>query len=116
MPVMVIGQPASTPSLLHMARRDVPILTRPERATLAGAHGRVQVDEEGEDVHGEDEGDEPLEDGGRVEVVREVAGDEGDGEDDFDDNEGELNEEGEAEDAVFAVVWRGRRVLAAFQG
>lgn len=36
---------------------------------LLGAHSRDQVDEEGEDVEGEDEGDGPFENRGRVEIL-----------------------------------------------
>lgn len=36
---------------------------------ILGAHGRNEVDEEREDVEGEDEGDGPFEDGGRVGIV-----------------------------------------------
>ena len=36
---------------------------------LLGAHSWDQIDEEGEDVEGEDEGDGPFEDGGCVEIV-----------------------------------------------
>lgn len=54
---------------------------------VARGHGRVQVDEEGEDVKGENEGDDPLEDGGLVVALLEVGGDEGDGEEQLDDDE-----------------------------
>lgn len=36
---------------------------------VLGAHSRDKVDEEGEDVEGEDEGDGPFEDGGRIEII-----------------------------------------------
>jgi len=36
---------------------------------VLGADGRDEVHEEGEDVEGEDEGDDPFEDGGGVEVL-----------------------------------------------
>lgn len=36
---------------------------------VLGAHSRNEIDEEGEDVEGEDEGDGPFEDGSRVEIV-----------------------------------------------
>ena len=71
-----------------------------------GADGGQEVDDEGEDVECEDEGDDPLEDGGDVFVVAPVGGDEDDGEDEFDDDEGELDVEGDFEDAVLAVVCR----------
>lgn len=63
---------------------------------MLGGGGRVEVDVEGEDVKGEDEGDDPLEHGAGVVVAREGARDEGDGEEDFDDDEGQLDPEGEA--------------------
>lgn len=74
---------------------------------VLGGGGRVQVDVEGEDVGGEDEGDDPLEHGAGVVVAGEGAGDEGDGQQYLDDDEGELNPEGEAQDAVLAVAWVG---------
>ena len=77
------------PDLLHVAatavataggvRGVVAVAVGAVGAGLAGAHGRVEVDEEGEDVGGEEEGDQPLEDGGGVGVVGPVARDEGDG-------------------------------------
>lgn len=69
-----------------------------------GADGGEEVDDEGEDVKGEDEGDDPFEDGGDVFVVAPVGGDEDDCEDELDDDEGEFYPEGDAEDAVLAVV------------
>lgn len=74
-------------------------------ARVLGRGGRVQVDVEGKDVAGEDEGDDPLQHGARVVVLGERAGDEGDGEQDLDDDEGELEVEGEAEDSLFAVAY-----------
>ncbi len=72
---------------------------------LLGRSRRVQVDDEGEDVGGEDEGDDPLEDCGGVVVVCCHAGGEGHGEDDLDEHEGELDPKGDAEDAVLAVTF-----------
>ena len=69
-----------------------------------GGGGRVQVDVEGKDVGREDEGDDPLQDGAGVVVLRGGADGKGDGQGDLDDDEGELDEEGDAQDAVFAVV------------
>ena len=74
------------------------------RAVLC-AHGREEVDVEGEYVKGEDEGDDPLEHGAGVVVAGEGAGDEGDGEQDLDDDEDELDPERSAQDAVLAVAW-----------
>jgi hypothetical protein len=78
-----------------------------------GADGGDEVDEEGEDVAGEDEGDGPLQHGGGVVAVLEVGGAEGDGEGDFEEDEGELDAEGDAEDAVLAEICaRGEFVCA----
>lgn len=66
--------------------------------------GGQQVDDEGEDVKGEDEGDDPFEDGGDVGVMGEGGAGEGDGEDELDKDKGELYPEGGAEDAVLAVL------------
>lgn len=74
-------------------------------ARVAGAHGGEEVDVEGEDVKGEDEGDGPLEHGSCVGGLFEVAGCEGDGEDHLDDDEGELDPERDAEDSVVCIVW-----------
>jgi len=73
-------------------------------ARVAGAHGGEEVDVEGEDVKGEEEGDGPFEHGGGVGGLLEVAGREGDGEDYLDDDEDELDPEGDAEDPVGVVV------------
>ena len=77
----------------------------PEGAGVAGADGRVEVDDEREDVEREDEGDQPLEDNGGVGVAGEVAGYEGDGEQDLNDDEDELEVEGDAEDSVLSVAF-----------
>ena len=68
-----------------------------------GADGRVEVDGEGEDVEGEDEGDGPLDGGAGVVVLGPGGCHEGDGEEELDDNEDELDPEGGAQDAVLAV-------------
>lgn len=67
--------------------------------------GGDEVDEEGEDVKGEDEGDDPLKDGGDVAVVGEGGGGEDDGEGELDEDKGELDPKGDAEGAVLAVPW-----------
>lgn len=67
------------------------------------ADGRVEVDDEGDGVEGEDEGDDPLEDGGRVSLLLAAEDAEGDDEGELDDDESELYPEGEAEHAVFVV-------------
>lgn len=69
------------------------------------ADGRVEVDDEGDGVEGEDEGDDPLEDGGRISLLLAAEDAEGDDEGELDDDEDELYPEGEAEHAVFAIFW-----------
>lgn len=66
-------------------------------------HGRPQVEDEGEDVEGEDEGDDPFEDGGDVVLLLPGAGGEGDGEAELGEDEEELDPEGDAEHAMFDV-------------
>ena len=83
------------------------------RALLDAPCRGQQVDEEGEDVKGEDEGDDPLEDGGDVLVYAERGGGEDDGEGGLDEDEGELEPEGEAQDAVLAEVDAQALVLGA---
>lgn len=88
--------------LLHLARLsrlDVP------RRTIAGAHGWVQINEEGEDVEGEDKGDNPFEDGSGVAGSEAGCDGEGDGQGELDEHEGEFYPEGDAEDAVVSVAW-----------
>lgn len=80
---------------------------------LRAPSGRQQIDEEGEDVKGEDEGDDPLEDGRDVLFAVKGGGGEDDGEDDLDDDEGQLQPEGEAQDAVLAEVHAEALVLGA---
>jgi hypothetical protein len=86
-------------ALLHLVRGGL------DEALGVGlcADGGGEVDPEGDCVEGEDDGDDPLEDGGGVVVVGEVAAGKGYGEDDLDEDKGELDPEGDAEDAVFAV-------------
>lgn len=67
-------------------------------------HRRQQVDEEGEDVEGEDECHGPFEDSGGVVFLLVAAHAKGDSERDFDQDEGELDPEGEAEDLVLSEV------------
>lgn len=85
---------------------DVVLRLDEARGVGLGADGGQEVDDKGEDVKGEDEGDDPLEDGGDVVVVAPVGGDEDDGQDELDEDKGELDVEGDAEDAVLAVVCR----------
>lgn len=94
--------------LFHF-RLESPPLRRVVRATDAGQ----QVEQEGEDVEGEDEGDDPLEHGGDVPVAGPARAREADGQDDLDDDEGQLDPEADAEDAVGAVVDAEALVLGA---
>lgn len=97
--------------LMH-GRSTVPRLSAVVAAML-GVHGRVQVHVEGEDVEAEDEGDDPLEDGGDVPVLEAVHNNKGDGQADGDDDEGQLDPEGDGEDAVLGVVDAEALVLGA---
>lgn len=92
--------------LLHLAGRGgVVHAGRLVAHAALGLDGGPQVDEEGEDVEGEDEGDHPLEDGGHVVVLAEVVDGEGDGQRQFDQDKGELDPERDAQDAVLAVSY-----------
>lgn len=71
---------------------------------VTGADGREEVDVKREDVEAEYEGDDPLEDGGRVLRFAKISHSEGDGQDDLDDDEGELDVEGNLDDPVFTVT------------
>lgn len=87
--------------ILHLPHR----LARLDEARVAGAgvHGGPQVEDEGEDVEGEDEGDDPFEDGGDVVLFLPGARGKGDGEAELGEDEEELDPEGDAEHAVFDV-------------
>lgn len=92
--------------LLHLAGRGgVVHAGRLVAHAALGFDGGPQVDEEGEDVEGEDEGDDPLEDGGHVVVLAEVVDGEGDGQRQLDQDKGELDPERDAQDAVLAVSY-----------
>lgn len=82
MSAMSMGQITITTSLLHLPGSSAPrvrVVGLEASSGISGAHGREEVDVEGEDVKGEDEGDEPLENGGRIVLFGPVAGHEGDG-------------------------------------
>lgn len=68
------------------------------------SHGRKQIDDEREDVEGEDEGNDPFEDGGDVAVRGEGGRHEDNGKCDLDQDEGQFDPEGDAQDAVVTVV------------
>lgn len=77
--VVHAGQPAIALRLLHVAPGSVAVCRGNEAGGLASVYGRVEIDEEGEDVKGEDKSDDPLDDGGGILVASEVSGHEGDG-------------------------------------
>lgn len=64
---------------------------------------RQQIDKERHNVEGEDERNSPFEDCSGVVCFFPGAGGECDGEGDFDEDEGELDPEGGAEDEVLSV-------------
>lgn len=66
--------------------------------------GGQEIDDKRKDVECKDKCDDPFEDGGDVLVVAPVCRDEDDGENELNDDEGEFHPEGDAEDAVLAVV------------
>lgn len=68
------------------------------------ADGGQQVNDKGKNVEGEDEGNDPFENGGHVCVVAPVGRHEDDGEDELDDDKCDLDPERDAEDLVMAVV------------
>lgn len=81
---------------------------------LLGAPRRgQQIDKEGQDVKGEDEGDDPFEYGSHILPAVEGGDDEDDGEDYLDDDEDEFKPEGEAQDAVLAEMHAEALVLGA---
>jgi len=67
-------------------------------------HSWEQINQEREQVKGENEGNGPFQNRGSVISFAEVADCEGDGEDYFDEDERELGPEGGTEDAVLAEV------------
>lgn len=87
------------------------------RQVFASADGRQQVDNEGEDISGEDKGNDPLEDGTGVllrPVVAVMAHTEANGETDLDDDEAELDREADKQDAVLGAVEEAQsKVLGA---
>lgn len=99
-----VGEGASADRLLHLPRGHGAEVVP---AAVPGGHGRPEVDDEGEDVEAEDEGDDPFQDGGLVEVAAVPRHAEADGEPELDDDEGELHPEGEPEDSVLAVFYVG---------
>jgi len=82
-------------------------------STMFRMYGRQQIDEKGENVKREDKRDGPFEDARSVVPVLEIADSEGDGEHDFEEDEGELYPEGGAEDAVLAEMNSQTLILPA---
>ena len=83
------------------------------RVLLGAPRRGQQIDKEGQDVKGEDEGDDPFEYGSHILPAVEGSDDEDDGEDYLDDDEDELEPEGEAQDAVLAEMHAEALVLGA---
>lgn len=103
-----VARPPVVVGLLHGHRVLGPGVCRLEEAVVVGpgADGGQQVEEEGHDVEGEDEGDDPLQHGGHVGASRVVGDGEGDGQRELDEDEDQLDPEGCAQDAVLAVFCR----------
>lgn len=80
--------PAHPPEHLHPHAVPCPYALDDDH--LLGVHRGPQVDGEGEDVEGEDDGDDPLDDSGGVVLVNAGAGTECDAERELDDNEEEF--------------------------
>lgn len=97
-----VGEGTPPDRLLHLARRHGAEVVA---ASVPSRHGRPQVDYEGEDVEAEDEGDDPLQDRGVVEVAAVPRHAEADGEAELDDDERQLHPEGEPQDSVLAVFY-----------
>jgi len=98
------------PVALHFARAG--LLTEAHAVAL-GHPGWPQVDDEGQDVEGEDEGNYPLEVGGDALLVSEGEDAKGDDEGDLDEDESELQPERGSEDAVLAVFDSETLILPA---
>lgn len=82
----------------------------------ASADGREKINEEGKYVSGEDKGNGPFQDGrgvfpGRVLALR--AGHEGNGEGDFDNDKGQLDDEADQQDAMLRSVEDTQTVVLA---
>lgn len=107
-PTLTLSRKAIVLLLLH-PRLPVPKV----RAVVLGAGRWQEVDEEREDVEGEDERDGPLENSGDVVGFLEGADGKGDSETEFEEDEGELDPEGGAEDEVLAVLDSQTLVLPA---
>ena len=105
-PIRINGPASHISHLLRMrSLRIIPPPHRREPVLFPLRLGRRQeIDDEAPDVEDVNERDDPLEDGADVVVFVELRDGEDDGERDLDQDEGEFEPEGDAEDAVFAVV------------
>lgn len=71
---------------------------------VLGVDGGPEIDDEGQDVKGKDESDNPLEDGGGILLVSGGEGTKQDDENELGGEEGELEPEGDSEKRVLAVL------------
>lgn len=85
----IATRPVTTVNVIGRGRSrgDVVGLCVPSVGVLC-ADGRIEVDNEGYGVKGEDEGDDPLENGGRVSLLLTAEDAKGDDEGELDEDEG----------------------------
>lgn len=81
-----------------------------EAHAALGLDGWPQVDEERKDVEGEDERNHPFQNSSNVIHLSEVGNSESDGKGQFDKDKCELDPEGDAKNAVFAVLCKNGMV------
>jgi len=79
-------------------------LSPPLGHVLFRAHRWPQIQHERQDVKGEDQGNDPLDDSGDILVVMPGCGGKDDGKGDLDDDEYQFDPEGETKNAMLAVV------------
>ena len=94
-------------ALFYSFRRCLHLLTEPRVRGLC-VHGGSKIDDEAQDVKGKDKSNDPLEHGRDVFVFGKVERGKGNGEHELDQDKREFGPEGDAEDAVLAVLWRTR--------
>lgn len=96
-------------SFVHIIRLSIISLQCHLRRTVEWSAPRLdcwnKIINEGEHVKREDESDRPLKDSGRIVDLFKVAGTERDCEDYLDEDKGELDPEGVAEDLVFTEMY-----------
>ena len=97
---VAVDQMRATAAVAHLYLRH----TRAVAVAMLALRGGQEIDEEGEHPEGEDEGNDPLKDGCLLRVPVECQHAEADGQDDFDDDEGQLDPETDAQDASIAEV------------